>query len=90
LEALAAQHSIIGDIRGCGFFVGVELVRDPMSREPATAETRRVVNGLRERRVRISASGPFVNILKIRPPLPFSRTNADLFLSTLDNVFKGL
>ena len=90
LETLAQRHDLIGDVRGTGLFIGVELVRDRSSLEPASEETARVVNGLRDRRVLIGSAGPFANILKIRPPLPFSRDNADLFLATLDDVLAAL
>ena len=83
---LAKTYPIIGDIRAAGLFVGVEMVRDPITRAPATEETTRIVNGLRARHVLISAAGPAANVLKIRPPLIFSRENADLFLATLDEV----
>jgi 4-aminobutyrate aminotransferase-like enzyme len=86
LRALAKRHEIIGDVRGAGLFVGVELVTDRATRAPATAATARLVNGLRERRVLISAAGPHANVLKIRPPLVFSRDNADHVLEALDVV----
>jgi 4-aminobutyrate aminotransferase-like enzyme len=88
LEELAKTHAMIGDIRAAGLFVGVELVRDPRTREPATDEAVRVVNGLRARRILISAAGPAANVLKIRPPLVFSNDNADLFLTALDEVLR--
>lgn len=90
LQKLAARHSVIGDIRGAGLFIGVELVRDPRTRQPAPEAAAAIVNGLRERRILISASGPEANVLKIRPPLVFSRENADLFLGTLDEVLDTL
>ncbi len=86
LRELAGRHEAIGDVRGAGLFLGVELVADRATRAPATARAGRVVNGLRERRVLISATGPQANILKLRPPLVFSRANADLFLERLDMV----
>ena len=86
LRVLARRHELIGAVRGAGLFIGLELIRDREVGTPATQETARIVNGLRERRVLISASGPHANVLKIRPPLPFSRENADLFLTTLDEV----
>jgi 4-aminobutyrate aminotransferase-like enzyme len=89
LWALAARHPIIGDVRGAGLSIGVELVRDRATKEPATEATARIVNALRERRVLISASGPGANILKIRPPLCLTREQAGLFLETLDGVLGG-
>ena len=86
LRQLAQRHQAIGDVRGAGLFIGVELVRDRATREPDGALTSRLVNGLRERRVLISASGPHANVLKIRPPLVFGRQHAELFLEALDAV----
>jgi 4-aminobutyrate aminotransferase-like enzyme len=90
LRMLAQRHELIGDVRGAGLFVGVELVTDRATRQPATAETSRLVNGLREKRVLISACGPGANILKIRPPLVFSRANADIFLTAMDEVLTDI
>ncbi|MCO6058823.1 aminotransferase class III-fold pyridoxal phosphate-dependent enzyme [Pseudomonas sp. MOB-449] len=90
LERLAGRHSIIGDVRGKGLFFAVELVRDRHEKTPAGAEARRVVNQMRERGVLISKIGPDDNLLKIRPPLVFSRTDADLFIDTLDQVLSEL
>ena len=84
LCVLARRHELIGDVRGAGLFIGVELVLDRTTKVAATAQTARVVNGLRERRVLISAAGPHANILKIRPPLVFSKANADQFVAALD------
>ena len=84
LRALAGRHRAIGDVRGAGLFLGVELVSDRARKTPDAALAARVVNGLRNRRVLISATGPDANILKLRPPLVFSRANADLFLDRLD------
>lgn len=84
LGRLQQRHALIGDVRGAGLFLGVELVKDRASQAPAAAETRRVVNAMRERGVLISAAGPLENILKIRPLLAFEREHADLLLETLD------
>jgi 4-aminobutyrate aminotransferase-like enzyme len=90
LRELQTRHPLIGDVRGRGLFFAVEMVKDPGTREPAGAETRRIVNAMRERGVLISRIGPHDNVLKIRPPMPFSRENADLLLRTLDDVMAGL
>jgi 4-aminobutyrate aminotransferase-like enzyme len=86
LRGLADRHPIIGDVRGAGLAVGVELVRNRTTKAHATEEAARIVNGLRQRKVLISRSGPGGNILKIRPPLPFSRDNASLLLERLDDA----
>jgi 4-aminobutyrate aminotransferase-like enzyme len=86
LRQLAQVHQAIGDVRGAGLFVGVELVRDRAGKAPDGETTAKLVNGLRERRVLISASGPHANVLKIRPPLVFRRQHADRFLEALDAV----
>src|SRR5690606_26731720 len=89
-DSLAPRHEVIGEVRGAGLFVGVELVRDRASRAPAGDLAARLVNGLRERRILISAAGPAGNVLKIRPPLVFSEADADLFLAAVDEVLGGL
>ena len=83
LRQLQAQHELIAEVRGVGLFIGVELRRDGT---PATAESARVVNTLREKRMLISASGPHANVLKIRPPLVFNTEHADMLVSGLDQA----
>ncbi|WP_454674628.1 aspartate aminotransferase family protein [Achromobacter pestifer] len=90
LRGLASRHDIIGDVRGAGLFIGVELVRDRRSREPATEEAARVVNGLRDRQVLTGSAGEHANTLKIRPPLPFSKADADRLLAALDETLAVL
>jgi 4-aminobutyrate aminotransferase-like enzyme len=90
MRELQKKHAIIGDVRGKGLFFAVELVRDRATRAPAGAQTKSVVNAMRERGVLISRIGPHDNILKIRPPMCFSTDNADLLLGTLDSVLAGV
>jgi len=90
LRELASNNPIIGDIRGTGLFLGIDLVRDQNTREPATGETNRAVNLLRNQGVLIGSTGQFDNILKIRPPLVFSKENADLLLRKLKIVLDRL
>ena len=86
LKELATNQRIIGDIRGSGMFIGIDLVRDRESREPATAKTGKAVNLLRQQGVLIGSTGRYDNILKIRPPMVFSKENADLLLQKLQIV----
>jgi 4-aminobutyrate aminotransferase-like enzyme len=86
LGRLQQRHSMIGDVRGHGLWIGVELVRDRATREPATEESHRAINLMKERGVLMGRIGQFDNVLKMRPPLPFSRADADLLLATLDAV----
>jgi 4-aminobutyrate aminotransferase-like enzyme/Ser/Thr protein kinase RdoA (MazF antagonist) len=86
LHELASRHEIIGDVRGSGLFIGAELVRDRSTRAPATAEASRVVNRLRERSILVGTEGPFHNVLKIRPPMPFNDHDADRLVASLHDV----
>jgi 4-aminobutyrate aminotransferase-like enzyme/Ser/Thr protein kinase RdoA (MazF antagonist) len=88
IEALAQRYPVIGDVRGPGLFIGVELVRDPATREPAPAETRAVVNGMRDRGVLIGRDGLADNVLKIRPPIVFQSSHVDRLLTALDETLK--
>ena len=85
LQEIAGRHPSIGDVRGAGLFIGIEFSL-PGTTDPDPATTGHVINELKERGVLISAAGAYGNVLKVRPPLCFSRDNADLFLETLDAV----
>jgi 4-aminobutyrate aminotransferase-like enzyme/Ser/Thr protein kinase RdoA (MazF antagonist) len=88
LKTLQERHALIGDIRGSGLFLGIDLVRDRTSREPATPEADYVVNRLRERGILAGTDGPHHNVIKLRPPLIFSESDADLFVETLDSTLQ--
>jgi 4-aminobutyrate aminotransferase-like enzyme len=88
LRGLAGHHPLVGDVRGSGLFLGVELVKDRETLEPAAAEASDVVNRMRERGILLGTDGPFANVLKIRPPMPFTRENAELLAATLDAVLR--
>ena len=90
LRGLAAKHDIIGNVRGAGLFFGAEFVTDRRDKTPAAEETTRIVNEMRERGVLMGKIGIHANTLKIRPPMPFSRDNADLMIETLDQVLSTL
>jgi 4-aminobutyrate aminotransferase-like enzyme len=86
LAALARRHQAIGDVRNAGLYVGVEIVKDQTSREPDEAAATAAVNGMRERNVLIGTAGKYGNVLKIRPPLCFSRDNADMLAVALSDA----
>lgn len=86
LRARAERDERIGEVRGAGLFIGVDLVRDPATREPDARLGLALVNALRDMRVLISASGPHGHVLKIRPPLPFAPADAEEFLDCFDRA----
>jgi 4-aminobutyrate aminotransferase-like enzyme len=90
LARLQERYAAIGDVRGMGLFLGVELVADRDSQEPATDLAKRVIEDMKDRGVLLSTDGPLDNVLKIKPPLMFSQLNADLVVKTLDEVLTDL
>jgi len=86
LRALMNRHPLIGDVRGLGLFLGVELVRDRVTLEPASAEAGRVVERMRDHGVLLSIDGPMHNVIKLKPPLVFTMADADRVVATLDSV----
>ena len=90
LIGLAATHPAIGQVRGSGLMIGVELVTDPATREPDEPLASRVANGMRNRRILIGTTGRGENVLKLRPPLVFTREHADLLVATLDETLSDL
>ena len=83
LSRLAEKHDCIGDVRGSGLFLALELVSDRKTRTPATELAGSVVEGLRERGILTGSIGPDSNILKLRSPMTLSEDNAEYFLSAL-------
>lgn len=90
LESLADRHELIGDVRGNGLFIAVELVDSRADKTPAIEMTARIVNGLRDRGVLVGSIGPDNNILKLRPPMVLRRAEADLLLETLDETLSAV
>jgi len=86
LQSLATNHSIVGEARGVGLFVGVELVRSRESLEPAAKEAGYIANRMREEGILISTDGPLHNVLKIKPPMVFGPDDADRLVATLDRI----
>ena len=75
LRDLQIRHDVIGDVRGMGLFIGLELITDD-DKTPATALAQYVINRMRERRILIGAEGPWDNVLKIRPPMTIGAADA--------------
>ena len=84
LQALRERHPLIGDVRGSGFFLGVELVADRATLEPAAPAAAAIVERMREAGILLGTDGPFHNVLKIRPPMPFNDDDTDFLVETLD------
>lgn len=86
LRDLQRRYPLIGDVRGVGLFVGVELVLDRETLAPAADAARYIANRMAEEGVLLSTDGPFNNVLKIKPPLVFTRQNADFLVHVLERV----
>jgi 4-aminobutyrate aminotransferase-like enzyme len=90
LAALQSRHALIGDVRGVGLAVGVELVRDRRTLEPATQETTRLLSLIRDEGVLVGSEGRRGNILKIRPPIVFTAGHAALAVAAVDRALSRL
>lgn len=88
LHDLQQRQAVIGDVRGSGLFLGVDLVLDRNTKEPAPLEASYVVNRLRECGILTGTDGPHHNVIKLRPPLVFTGNDADLFVSTLGVILQ--
>jgi 4-aminobutyrate aminotransferase-like enzyme len=83
LRELQQEFELIGDVRGLGLFNGVELVEDRQTKAPATAKTAQLVEFCKTQHILLSTEGQFGNILKIKPPIVFDRTDTDKFITAL-------
>lgn len=86
LESLKVKHELLGDIRGMGLFLGVELVEDRQTLRPAAQQAREIIEKMKDKGVLLSIDGPLRNVLKIKPPLVFNEANAELFVTSFDKV----
>lgn len=83
LQALQAEYPQLGDVRGPGLFIGVELVRDPETRAPAPAEARQLVAEAWRRGVILATAAALPNVIKIKPPLVIDEDEVDTVLGVL-------
>ena len=89
-QEMKNKYSLIGDVRGKGLYLGVELVTDRDSKNPAANEAHYIINRLRNKGILVSVDGPLHNVLKLKPPLVFSRDDCDSLIASLDGVFGEL
>jgi alanine-glyoxylate transaminase / (R)-3-amino-2-methylpropionate-pyruvate transaminase len=90
LQGLAEKHNVIGDVRGKGLMIGVELVRDRVGKAPAKEETLRVFEEAKDLGLLIGKGGYFGNVLRIKPPMCITTADADFTLEVLDRCFSNL
>ncbi len=80
------RYPIVGDVRGSGLFLGAELVRDRATLEPAAEEASFVCNRMREHGILAGTDGPYHNVVKIRPPMPFDEQNAEFLVEVMEKI----
>jgi len=85
-RSLMGRHPAVGDVRGRGLFLGIEMVTDRETREPNPAVAKYVVERMKNHGILLSTDGPERNVIKIKPPLVFDRTDADRLLEVMDRV----
>ena len=86
LNEVKSVHDIIGDVRGKGLFLGIEIIRDLETLEPDKQVTHKIVNEMRSRKILLSSDGPDHNVIKVKPPMVFNSSNALFLVETLDKV----
>ncbi|XP_060127635.1 5-phosphohydroxy-L-lysine phospho-lyase isoform X1 [Zootoca vivipara] len=89
LNQQKAKHPLIGDVRGVGLFIGVDLVQDQENRSPATEEAAIIITRLKEEFIMLATDGPGRNVLKFKPPLCFNAEDAKLVVDKLDKILTG-
>jgi 4-aminobutyrate aminotransferase-like enzyme len=80
------DYPLIGDVRGLGLYVGVELVRNRGTLDPAPEHADYIINRLKDHGILISTDGPLYNVLKLKPPIVFTEQNADEVVEALKKV----
>ena len=89
LKSLKDKSLLVGDVRGSGLFLGIELVLDRVSLAPAPREAAYLVECMRDQGILMGTDGPYHNVVKIRPPMPFSEADADLLVSTMADILRN-
>jgi len=86
LVELKQTYDTIGDVRGRGLFLGFEMVRNPVNKEPASDEAASLVDGMRDRGVLLSTDGPMHNVIKIKPPMVLNEKDIDETISKIEHL----
>ncbi|XP_042737332.1 5-phosphohydroxy-L-lysine phospho-lyase isoform X4 [Lagopus leucura] len=84
------KHPIIGDVRGSGLFIGVDLIKDQAKRTPATEEAEYLITRLKEEYILLSTDGPGRNVLKFKPPMCFAMEDAKFVVDTIDKLLTDM
>ena len=90
LKNLKKLHNIVGDLRGEGFFLGIELVSDDSTLKPLSSEAKDIVNRMKDNGILLSTDGPEKNIIKIKPPMVFNANNAEFLVDSLHAVLSKI
>ena len=90
LERMKLKYRFIGDVRGVGLFLGIDLVKSPLTKEASGEIANYVVKRCREEKVIISTEGKLGNVIKFKPPMPFNRQNVNELLQVLDMIFNEI
>ncbi len=89
-RALQARHPLIGDARGSGLLLGIELVRDHRTKEPARAECAAVLEALRTRGLLVGKGGLWGHVIRLAPPMCITRADADFVLKAIDEALSTI
>jgi len=90
LNLLKDKYEIICDVRGSGLFIGIELVKDRKTKEPAPEKANEIINKIKKNGILISTDGPHNNVLKIKPPMVFSRENVQQIIRSLEGILSEI
>jgi 4-aminobutyrate aminotransferase-like enzyme len=88
LKSFVGKYDMVADARGAGLYLGLELVRDLSTLEPAPAEAAFIANRMRDNGILLGTDGPYHNVVKIRPPMPFNESDAEFLLETMERILK--
>ena len=86
MNELKKDFSCVGDVRGTGLFLGFEIINE--ERKPNTQLASYIKNELRKQHILISTDGPYDNVLKSKPPLCFTKKNAEQVVETITDILK--